>query len=794
MDYRKKIKGYDGDLSFQALEWVEGDDGDPINDDINEYQIKVFGVSEEGHSVGLTINSYRPTLYVRIPPEWNKTQITVFYDEFKKKLVDYSKELDYTECLVGLELEKAQDYYGFKGGKKDKFLKLVFNNSSACKMAKNRITYNLQLPSFSKNELKQLKTYETPLPHFIRFCHTKNIQLSGWLKLEYGMYELSDTTDTKCQLNAVCEWEDVEPLVKQTNAPILQASYDIEAYSVDGSFPSPEVNDNQITMIATCFKVFGADDFLFKHVITLKDCAPIDTPGVIVESYETEEEVLLAWAELIKKMDPDVLYAYNSDWFDGHYIITRCKNLKISNVFCSTISRLTTEKASIKEDRFSSSAYGESLYRRFLIPGRISFDILIYIQREFQEVSYKLDDISYKYLGQNKNPVTPQQIFSYFEEGTPEKIKTVAEYCITDTVLPQLLVDKFHILQNQISMSNVTYVPIKFLIYKGQQIKVFSQILRLTSRMGYRVPDTKISDKDEDENGKFKGATVLTPECGGFWTAITTLDFASLYPSIIRAHNLDYSTFVMDSAYDNIEGYDYLTVDWEDESGRHCYKYVQNKEGVLPKLLEELAKSRKDAKKKMAEATNSFERAIYDKLQLAYKVSMNSVYGFLAAHMLRCKPIAATVTTIGRRMIDHTKKSVEAKYDASVCIYGDSVPEDEPVITKNAYTGQIEVKEIGSVGCRKVWELFPQFKAFDEAFSRTFKQQQTVENTLVWANGQWTKLHRVIRHKCNKRLYRITTDKGQVTVTEDHSLIGPGGQLIKPGDLQEGSVLYYSRP
>ncbi len=40
----------------------------------------------------------------------------------------------------------------------------------------------------------------------------------------------------------------------------------------------------------------------------------------------------------------------------------------------------------------------------------------------------------------------------------------------------------------------------------------------------------------------YEGATVIEPVKGFYDTPIATLDFASLYPSIMMAHNLCYST------------------------------------------------------------------------------------------------------------------------------------------------------------------------------------------------------------------------------------------------------------
>lgn len=509
-------------------------------------------------------------------------------------------------------------------------------------------------------------------------------------------------------------------------------------------FPNPETLSNYVTQIGTSFKRYLDDDFYLKHIITLKECEEIKGENVIVESYKTEKELLLAWIKLFIRTDPDIIYTYNGDKFDWWYLYKRAKELGIEDKFEMGFSRLQDYNCEMKKEKFSSGAYGTSFYNRFKIPGRINFDILIYIQREFKLKNYKLDFVAEKYLNQKKNEVSPQQIFDFFRIGSPDKIKIIAEYCIQDTVLPQKLIDKLCILPNQIEMANVTYVPIRYLIERGQQIKVFSQIIKETAKKGYLIPNLKVpywskyrnyeegdiitynlSETNETyqfyvekgnkgqepmiksrkgfivnkkyysefNNEKFQGATVLEPKTGAYLdTPISVLDFASLYPNIIREHNLDYATFVLrDSNGKYIDGdisdIDYYTVGWKDKKGQEIeYKFVKDsKISVIPNILSDLIISRKKAKKSMENETDPFKKALFNGKQLALKVSCNSVYGFFAAQMLQCKPIAASVTTIGRMMIENTKnyaekefkeyviknKIVEGEIDITV-IYGDT--------------------------------------------------------------------------------------------------------------------------
>jgi DNA polymerase delta subunit 1 len=173
---------------------------------------------------------------------------------------------------------------------------------------------------------------------------------------------------------------------------------------------------------------------------------------------------------------------------------------------------------------------------------------------------------------------------------------------------------------------------------------------------------------------KFTGATVLEPKRGFYREAISCLDFASLYPSIIRAHNLSHDTLVTDESYLNLPGVEYWTIEWGQGENLRKYTYVQNLPGVLPKVLENLAKSRKQSKLDMKNSTTDFEKKIHDGKQLAYKVVMNSVYGTTGANFgpVACKAISETTTARGRQMIIETKDFCETRYPGSYVVYGDT--------------------------------------------------------------------------------------------------------------------------
>lgn len=93
---------------------------------------------------------------------------------------------------------------------------------------------------------------------------------------------------------------------------------------------------------------------------------------------------------------------------------------------------------------------------------------------------------------------------------------------------------------NYTEMARVTGVPFNYLLSRGQQIKVISQLYRKANDHGYLIPALRSEGTDE----QYEGATVIEPVKGYYDVPIATLDFASLYPSIMMAHNLCYTTLL----------------------------------------------------------------------------------------------------------------------------------------------------------------------------------------------------------------------------------------------------------
>ncbi|KAG7100799.1 DNA polymerase delta catalytic subunit like protein [Verticillium longisporum] len=222
------------------------------------------------------------------------------------------------------------------------------------------------------------------------------------------------------------------------------------------------------------------------------------------------------------------------------------------------------------------------------------------------------------------------------------------------------------------TFDNIQYV-LRFMV--DCKVRFISQLFRKALEQKLVIPNMKSEASDE----QYEGATVIEPTRGYYDVPIATLDFASLYPSIMQAHNLCYTTIVDKKAIEKLglkKDEDYIVT-----PAGNTFVTAKQRKGLLAQILEELLAARKQAKRELAVETDPFKKAVLNGRQLALKISANSVYGLTGATTgkLPCLEIASSTTSFGRQMIEKTKEEVEAKYtiangyshDAQV-IYGDT--------------------------------------------------------------------------------------------------------------------------
>jgi DNA polymerase elongation subunit (family B) len=278
------------------------------------------------------------------------------------------------------------------------------------------------------------------------------------------------------------------------------------------------------------------------------------------------------------------------------------------------------------------------------------------------------------FWGMVKDDIKPKDIFELYEKTSADR-KLVAEYCIQDCVLVSKLMAKIEVLTNNISMASVCHVPLHFIFFRGQGIKSLSLVAKTCRKEGYLIPVMKKDSSEEVIDGVgYEGATVFDPEIGFHRKPIAVKDYNSLYPSSIISKNVSHETLVTSPEYDNLPGYIYYDVSYNNQDGSktHCRyakkvdEYLEtnpskSKFGIIPAILAFLLAERKAKKKEMNRETDPFKKTILDGTQNALKVTANSIYGQLGAPTspIYFKHGAACTTSIGRTMLETGRDFVE---------------------------------------------------------------------------------------------------------------------------------------
>lgn len=629
--------------------------------------IRLFGVLEGGASVLVRVHGFEHYFYVPA----GKSVGDVTPEAFQRGLEERLKSTSKVKCprnVTKVEVvRKRSIFYYIPGDPELPFFKVTMANPKLVREAAKELEQGYVV--VEGETLPPIQTFDATLDYLLRFMIECDLVGCSWITLPPGKYTVKDkeAAASHSQLEVDVHANDIishRPEGKWLRtAPLRRLSFDIECQGRKGVFPEPE--HDPVIQIANYTWEHGAPKASSKVVFTLKSCAPI--VGADVVSFETEEEMLSAWASFVRVSDPDVLTGYNIVNFDLPYLLDRAAKLKVKDF--PYLGRMVGQVTTMRKTQMSSSAFGTHESKSFTMHGRVIMDMLQIVTRDHKLRSYSLNSVSAEFLGEQKEDVH-YSIISDLQRGNEQTRRRLAVYCLKDAALPMRLMDKLLCLTNYMEMARVTGIPLGWLVSRGHMIKVVSLLHRKGHEVNLVIPDIKVARQGPEGGGpQFEGATVIEPQRGYYTDPIATLDFASLYPSIIMAHNLCYSTLVKPEHLDRVPA------DQVSKTPTGAY-FVKDsvKKGTLTNILEELLGARKKAKKDMAAATDPFMKEVYNGRQLALKISANAVYGFTGATVgkLPCMEISASTTAYGREMIELTKSAVEKQYEGANVIYGDT--------------------------------------------------------------------------------------------------------------------------
>jgi DNA polymerase I len=404
-----------------------------------------------------------------------------------------------------------------------------------------------------------------------------------------------------------------------------------------------------------------------------------------------EKKMIQDFTDFIEDSDPDVITGYNIDGFDIPQILQRAAALHMPDPYWGRYP----------------GALSQYNNRFWWTEGRVIIDAWWAVKRYLKPKQETLNAVSKLLLGEEKHDVDPKKMD---EEWEADKDR-VMKYCTQDALLAMKVLEKVGILQRSMDLATVSKLPLDDVVNGTTSQLVDSILIRLADQNKVGVPMTM---RGGEEVETIEGGYVheMKP---GLYHWVLTLDFRSMYPSMIISKNICFTTLSPQGTIVSPTGARFL-----DKSVRV---------GLLPTILRSLMDERAVTKKAMKDAKSPEEREYYNGLQEAIKILMNSFYGVLASSFYRFTDpkIGASITSFAREATKDLIKKLEAE-DLKV-IYSDTDSvfflSPHPSLEESVKLGQ-QIAERFSVG-----DIVLEFeKIMEPFFSHGMKKRYV--GKMVW--------------------------------------------------------------
>ncbi|MCV0430221.1 DNA-directed DNA polymerase I [Nitrosopumilus sp.] len=635
------------------------------------------------------IESMPPSMLVSATYDNNsKSAVLKFYEPESKKLFLWKDEIGHKPyCYSRLSpdeldfLQEREDILEIKTVKRYDLMK-----DSEIDMSKIIVADPLAIGGTSgdKSIRNVIETWESDIKYYENYLYDRKLIVGKYYEIsdsKIKQHDLEISDEVKLALKSllwdkvdsgsmvdeeefkkyISEWAD---LLNQPIPKIKRLSVDIEVEAEIGRIPDPKLAEKKVTAIG----MKGSEGF--DQIFVLK------TEGTDEGTNELEQNIKVTFYDLDKEKEmiqdafeimksfPFVL-TYNGDEFDLPYLYNRAERLGVKN--SDNPLYMMRDSATLKE--------GVHLDLYKVLSNR-SFQIYAFSQKY---TDFSLNSVSKALLGKEK--------IDYGLEFDELSLYQTANYCYNDALLTYELTsfNKDLMMDLLVIIARIGRMPIDDIARMGVSQWIRSLLYYEHRRRNCLIPkreelqrrsegvmsDAVIKDK------KYRGGLVVEPK-EGIHFDVVVMDFASLYPSIIKVRNLSYET-VRCSHEECKKNTIPQTNHWA------CSK----RNGLTSMIIGSLRDLRVNYYKSLSkkETLTDDQRQQYTVVSQALKVILNASYGVMGAEIfpLYFLPVAEATTAIGRYTILETIKKCEGA--GIEVLYGDT----DSLFIKNPTKEQIQI-------------------------------------------------------------------------------------------------------
>ncbi|KAL8581748.1 hypothetical protein ACOMHN_043166 [Nucella lapillus] len=405
---------------------------------------------------------------------------------------------------------------------------------------------------------------------------------------------------------------------------------------------------------------------------------------------ESELELLEHFAQLIVRLDPDILLGFEVQQMSWGFLLQRAAQLSVN--LCSQIARIHGSK---QGNRFSAEKdeWGADHTSEIHIEGRIVLNLWRLLRHEVTLNIYSYENCAFHILHHRLPAYTPRSLTSWYNHRTHLHAWRVVDY-YTQRVRGQLaMMDQLDLIGKTSEFARVFGIEFYDVLSRGTQYRVESMMLRLAKPLNFIPVSPSVQQRARQKAAECIPLT-LEPKSRVYTEPMVVLDFQSLYPSIMIAYNYCFSTCLgrLEQLAHASEGpleFGCTSLSVTPEILKKIRKHVtispngcvfvtgKVRRGVLPMMVEEILKTRLMVKKSMKDYKDdkSLHRMLNAR-QLGLKLIANTTYGYTGASFSGRMPCIEVGDSIVRKARESLERAIHLVKDTAhwraEVVYGDT--------------------------------------------------------------------------------------------------------------------------
>ncbi|KAM6180626.1 DNA polymerase zeta catalytic subunit [Erethizon dorsatum] len=457
-------------------------------------------------------------------------------------------------------------------------------------------------------------------------------------------------------------------------------------YCISSDTPLPDTEKTELTgvIVIDKEKTVSGQDITYQTPLLIRS----GVTGLEVTYAADEKALFQEITNIIKRYDPDILLGYEIQMHSWGYLLQRAAALSVD--LCRMISRVPDDKI---ENRFSAERddYGSDTMSEINIVGRITLNLWRIMRNEVALTNYTFENVSFHILHQRFPLFTFRVLSDWFDNKTDLYRWKMVDHYVSRVRGNLQMLEQLDLIGKTSEMARLFGIQFLHVLTRGSQYRVESMMLRIAKPMNY-IPVTPSIQQRSQMRAPQCVPLIMEPESRFYSNSVLVLDFQSLYPSIVIAYNYCFSTCL--GHVENLGKYEEFKFGCTSlrvppdllYQIRHDITVSPNgvafvkpsiRKGVLPRMLEEILKTRLMVKQSMkAYKQDKALSQMLNARQLGLKLIANVTFGYTAANFsgrMPCIEVGDSIVHKARETLERAIKLVNdtKKWGARV-VYADT--------------------------------------------------------------------------------------------------------------------------